>query len=86
MDNKISAFVNSLDAEEKDELYRHLWRNYVINDIKTHAETLDISTSEEMLDVASELFVAGGYDCNLSYWENIEYVIKKVNYWLEGEM
>ena len=30
-----------------------------------------------MIEIAAELFVSGGYDCNLSYWENIECVIEK---------
>lgn len=77
MDNKTLEFLNSLDAEEKDELYRRLWRNYVVEDIKEYAEALDVSTSQEMIEIAAELFVSGGYDCNLSYWENIECVIEK---------
>lgn len=77
MDNKTLEFLNSLDAKEKDELYRHLWQNYVIEDIKAYVETLDVSTSQEMIEIAAELFVSGGYDCNLSYWENIECVIEK---------
>lgn len=77
MDNKTLEFLNSLDVKEKDELYRHLWRNYVVEDIKEYAEALDVSTSQEMIDIAAELFVSGGYDCNLSYWENIECVIEK---------
>lgn len=81
MDNKTLEFLNSLDVNEKDELYRHLWRNYVVEDIKEYAEeyveALDVSTSQEMIEIAAELFVSGGYDCNLSYWENIECVIEK---------
>lgn len=81
MDNKTLEFLNSLDVKEKDELYRHLWRNYVVEDIKEYAEeyvkVLDVSTSQEMIEIAAELFVSGGYDCNLSYWENIECVIEK---------
>lgn len=81
MDNKTLEFLNSLDVNEKDELYRHLWRNYVVEDIKEYAEeyveVLDVSTSQEMIEIAAELFVSGGYDCNLSYWENIECVIEK---------
>jgi hypothetical protein len=81
MDNKTLEFLNSLDVNEKDELYRHLWRNYVVEDIKEYAEeyveVLDVSTSQEMIEIATELFVSGGYDCNFSYWENIECVIEK---------
>jgi hypothetical protein len=77
MDNKTLEFLNSLDVKEKDELYRHLWQNYVMEDIKEYAEALDVSTSQEMIEIAAELFVSGGYDCNLSYWENIECVIEK---------
>lgn len=77
MDNKTLEFLNSLDVKEKDELYRHLWRNYVVEDIKEYAEALDVSTSQEMIEIAADLFVSGGYDCNLSYWENIECVIEK---------
>lgn len=78
MDNKTLEFLNSLDAKEKDELYRHLWRNYVVEDIKEYAEAFDVSTSQEMIEIAAVLFVSGCYDCNLSYWENIECVIKKL--------
>lgn len=81
MDNKTLEFLNSLDVKEKDELYRHLWRNYVVEDIKEYAEeyvkVLDVSISQEMIEIAAELFVSGGYDCNFSYWENIECVIEK---------
>lgn len=44
MDNKTLEFLNSLDVKEKDELYRHLWQNYVMEDIKEYAEALDVST------------------------------------------
>lgn len=70
--NKVEGIINSLNDYEKDMLYRILWLEYVKQDIDQFAEDNDIDIEEGDVDVAAERYVfEGEYDCNLSYWVNI---------------
>lgn len=74
MNTKLTNILNSLSALEKDELYRALWLEYVKEDIRNYDESLD----ESMVEVVASRYVYDGdYDCNLSYWDNIENLIKE---------
>lgn len=52
--------------------------SYVIADIESYAENeLCMDLTEKAIKLAAKLYVYGGkYDCNLSYWQNIENVIR----------
>lgn len=84
MDKKIDKIYNSLSAVEKDALYRKLWMDYVKKDVHSLLEddsledNKDVSV-EDIADIVSERYVHDGdYDCNLSYWDNLENLVSEV--------
>ena len=65
--------INELSAIEKDKIYRMVWAEHVTDDILSHAEDIGVEISEEDAEILAESYVCDGeYDCNLSYWDNIE--------------
>lgn len=69
-------FLNSLTAQDRDEIYRYLWAQHVKEDIKGHAEDIDDDIAPDEIERAAYLYVyEGQYDCTLNYWTNIENVI-----------
>ena len=65
--------INELSAIEKDKIYRMVWAEHVTDDILSHAEDMGVEISKEDAEILAESYVCDGeYDCNLSYWDNIE--------------
>lgn len=86
----LKHIVDGLDAVEKDDLYRYLWSDHVREDVESRLDSdyedriLNASgeTDEERLEaviknVVERYVYDGDYDCNLSYWENIDNLIEK---------
>lgn len=69
--------VNSLSPKDRDEVYRYLWAGHVREDVRARAEEiLEPALAEDEVDRAAYLYVyEGEYDCNLSYWDNIDNLI-----------
>lgn len=82
----LNVFVDSLDYISRDDLYRKLWLEYVVRDITTrmrdcYPEAICSDDCGEPIEKAARAFVYDGeYDCNLSYWENIDNVIDRYVY------
>lgn len=75
--NKIKELLNTLTPEEKDGIYRAVWKERVIEDIKSRLEDTDETLSDETIDKIAERYVyEGDYDCNQSYWNNIDALIE----------
>lgn len=68
----------NMDPRTADALYRAVWKDRVLEDIRSRAEDLgDEPLAPEQEDYAAELYVyEGKYDCNLCYWDNIDNVIQ----------
>ena len=63
----------------RDKIYREVWKEHVMEDIREFLKDNDMKLDDEHIDKAATLYVMHGkYDCNLSYWSNIENVIKSV--------
>ena len=72
-------FVDSLDWEARDAIYRHIWSERVREDIENHLENMDETlTHDELRTVVERYVYQGAYDCNLNYWTNIENLIIEV--------
>lgn len=74
---KLNVRYNLLNFSDKDKdyAYRVLWKEYVIKDVKDVMERDDefSSMNEGDIDIVADRFVfEGEYDCNRSYWDNIE--------------
>lgn len=78
---KIQVFLDSLSEEERYAAYRYLWRPYVLEDVEDVVREMDVALSQNVIEDAADLFVDGYYDCNLSYWGNIERAIDKACEW-----
>lgn len=75
----IKNFVDSLDWESRDVIYRHIWSERVREDVESHLENMDETlTDDEIRTVAERYVYQGTYDCNLNYWTNIENLINEV--------
>lgn len=71
--------IDELKFDIKDKIFRHLHKEYLRDDFNAHGESLDITLNEEQLNQLCNMWVyQGKYDCNLSYWDNIENLIKEV--------
>lgn len=78
-----SEEIMNLDSVTKDEIYRMLWKEYVVEDVTQHLETRDDinKSSEEMIEmidrIATRYVYDGEYDCNLPYWDNLDNLIEE---------
>ena len=69
--------VSKLDPKKKDAVYRLLWAAHVAEDVRSHAEDMDIClTTGEVEVVVNRYVYDGDYDCSLSYWDNLEALIE----------
>ncbi len=66
---------NNLTEAEKDFFYRQKHLEYVIEDVRSHCEDHGYELTEEQIQEAAESYVDGEYDCNLSYWDNIDNLV-----------
>lgn len=69
--------AKNLDPGTADALYRAVWKEHVLEDIDAWLENNGEDITPEQRDYAAERYVYDGkYDCNLSYWDNIENVVR----------
>lgn len=79
LESKAVDILKGLTPEEEDALYRAIWKKHVIKDIESHLEDIEETLTDDQIEQAADLYVYDGeYDCNLSYWVNIENVIEQV--------
>lgn len=70
--------IKTLDGTTKDAIYRALWMDYVMDDINSRIEEMELDDAYDESDVkaiAERYVYDGKYDCELSYWDNIENLI-----------
>ncbi len=78
MEQKVNKILSECDEETADAIYRRLWFYHVCEDINSYEVNMELEDplTDEQMERAAELYVyEGKYDCNLSYWDNIENVI-----------
>jgi hypothetical protein len=76
MKNEIKEFLGKLSPKDKDDLYRYVWAEYVREDVEIFLLEHDKEAKEDLVEAVVELVVySGDYDCNHSYWENIENLV-----------
>ena len=70
---KAKQFIDSCHFYVKDQIYRHLWKQHVAEDVASHMKDMGVELTEDEIDFVAYRYVyEGEYDCNISYWENIE--------------
>lgn len=66
-------------AVEEDAIYRMVWKRHVAEDVRVFAEDNGKVVTPEIVDTVAQRYVyEGDYDCNLSYWQNIENLLTEV--------
>ena len=83
LDHTLKEVIDNLPYKEKNELYRYLWYPYVVEDVELCLNDnydLDDYTEDEIENlvktVANNYVYNGKYDCNISYWNNLENMIE----------
>lgn len=76
-EKKVNKLLKTLTEEEKDAIYRNIWFDHVVTDIKERLDDLGETLTEDEIHFAASEYVDGNYDCNLSYWTNIDNLITK---------
>lgn len=71
-----TELFSKMSESQKDEVYRMIWKDHVKEDIKDYSEKNGYLLDESFTDSCAEAYVNGEYDCNLSYWSNIDNLIK----------
>lgn len=78
-DNFIKDTIAKWSNVEKDIAYRQLWLPHVTEDVRAHmTDYLDKDqylSDDNIEKIANRYVYEGRYDCNLSYWQNIENLI-----------
>lgn len=81
LSNKVQDILKTLSTAEKDQLYRFLWSEHVEEDVRSRLEDNPVEDMfeediESLVSNVTERYVyEGRYDCNLSYWDNIQNLI-----------
>ena len=65
-----------------EEIYRQVKAKHVKEDALNEAEELDIDITDEQAEIIAQKYVYEGiYDCNKSYWSNLDYLIREIKYY-----
>ena len=79
LERRIDTILASLSPGEPDALYRRLWLGHVKEDVRARIQDTKASlTGEEIEQVARRYVYQGDYDCNQSYWDNIDALIREL--------
>ena len=74
----IQKILNEMTPAEKNEIYDAIRKEHIAEDIMDYAPTCGVVLTDKQVKYVAELYVDHAhYDCNHSYWENIESVIRE---------
>ena len=79
-DMSSSEIFTNLSNTQKDDIYRMVWSDHVAEDVRAHMEENMLPSSSDIIqeiaeEVANRYVYNCDYDCNASYWQNIENLI-----------
>lgn len=78
IDEQCDEIINNLSPAQKDLIYRKLWYNHVLEDVDSNF----VNASDDIKkEVARRYVYDGNYDCNRSYWDNLQALVDEVSYW-----
>lgn len=70
---KALEFAKSASSTDMDMIYRKVKYQYVMNDIKDRIKDTKTELTDDQIAYAARRYAYDGkYDCNLSYWDNID--------------
>lgn len=74
----VRQVLAGLSTEDIDSIYRAVRAYYVAEDIIRYAkDTYDKDITDDDAQVLSRDYASGEYDCNLSYWSNLDALLHR---------
>lgn len=70
----LNWFLGTLPSDIKDSFYRKIWAEHVYEDICN----MYTKISKKRAEKVAETYVNGRYDCNRSYWENLDDLLSEI--------
>lgn len=67
----------TLTPEQERQIYEKVKKKYVTEDVLQYMDDNELPADEGIAEEIAEYFVNSGFDCNLSYWNNIEQKVKE---------
>ena len=75
---RIKRLLEALTSKEQDAVYKHVKYEHTLEDIKSHLNDMGEELTDKQIEHVAERFVYQcDYDCNQSYWDNIETLIRE---------
>lgn len=72
-----SLIIEHMSSGQKDDVYRMLWADQVEQDVKDRMAEIDVILDDDsVLDVVHRYVYEGEYDCNYSYWDDLDTLIR----------
>ena len=72
-----SLIIERMSSSQKDDIYRALWAEQVKQDVKDRMTEIDVILDDDsVLDVVHRYVYEGEYDCNYSYWDDLDTLIR----------
>ena len=72
--------IDNMSSYEQDQIYRYLWAQHVREAVESLCDEEEIELNDGNIDLIVEKYVyEGKYDCNLSYWTNLENLIDEIS-------
>ena len=70
----MEGFLDTLPSDIKDSFYRKICADHVYEDIRG----MDKKVSKKRAEKVSGVYANGRYDCNLSYWDNLNNLLEEI--------
>lgn len=71
-----SLIIEHMSSGQKDDSYRMLWAEQVEQDVKDRMEDINVLLDNDSIQSVVHRYVyEGEYDCNHSYWDNLDTLI-----------
>lgn len=72
-----SLIIEHMSSGQKDDIYRMLWAEQVKQDVKDRMTEINVILDDDsVLDVVHRYVYEGEYDCNYSYWDDLDTLIR----------
>lgn len=68
----------TLTPEQERQIYEKVRKRNITEDVLRHMDDNELPVDEQIAEEIAEYFVNSGFDCNLSYWDNIKQMYETV--------
>ena len=71
----------TLTPKQERQIYEKVRKRNITEDVLQYMDDNELPVDERIAEEIAEYFVNSGFDCNLSYWDNIEQKVKEAYYY-----